>query len=139
MADPRNCARAGRIYACVVCSSSALHDPFRTRHSRTGGCAILLAAIWACAQPSHEARILHADVRGDGRQVALALESCDANNRATVEEGVRRVVVTVTTDWNGQRLEGCSDGVEIELKRPLTDRILIDGSSGEKVSSAFYG
>ena len=106
---------------------------------RPAGCAIALVAICACADPSHEARILHADVRGDGRHVALALESCDADNRATVEEGVRRVVVTVTTDWNGQRLEGCSDGVEIELKRPLADRILIDASSGKKVSSTFSG
>ena len=106
---------------------------------RTGGCAILLVAICACAEPIREARILHADVRGGGRHVALALESCDANNRATVEERVRRVVVTVTTDWNGQRLEGCSDGVVIELKRSLSNKILIDGSSGKKVSSQFSG
>jgi hypothetical protein len=62
----------------------------------------------------------------------LSISACNGENSVEVVEGDRTVAVTVTTD-DAADGDACADGVNVVLTRPLADRQVIDGSTGEPV------
>jgi hypothetical protein len=98
-----------------------------------GVLALLLAATAGCGEDRRQVAIF--DVSPDGpTRLVLSVESCNASPRAHVDEHDDRVVVTVTAD-DRDDMDDCADGVVVELDEPLGDRELVDGSTGDAVTS----
>ena len=91
---------------------------------------VALISMAACTR-SFEAEIMEASVGANGRALSLDVGTCNADLTATTEESRDRVTVTVTARNN--TTDDCSDLV-VHLDRPLGDRQLVDGATGEAVA-----
>lgn len=70
----------------------------------------------------------------DGRSIAVAVDSCNAEPVVEIgEQSADRVVVSATAERNAGR--DCADVVSVVLDEPLGDRRLVDGSTGDDVNS----
>lgn len=68
----------------------------------------------------------------DSRLLELAIDSCNQDPQATVEESTSEVRVTVSLSGVDAGL-ACQDSVKVELSAPLAGRRVIDAVSGEAV------
>ena len=94
--------------------------------------AVLVSAVvtTGCIGP-RDAKIYQATLQGD-RTLVLSIDACNGSNTAETTERSDQVRVKVRTD-EARGGDDCSDVVTIQLKEPLGDRPLIDGSTGREV------
>lgn len=92
---------------------------------------VALFSMVACTR-SFQAEIMEASARADGRTLSLAVGTCNADLTVKTEESATQVTVTVTA--RDDTSDDCLDGVVVHLDRPLGDRRLVDGATGEAVA-----
>ncbi len=87
----------------------------------------------SCAGGTRDARITSLlTVSPDGRSIAVAVDSCNAEPVVEiVEQSADRVVVLAIAERNAGG--DCTDVVSVILNEPLGDRRLVDGSTGDDV------
>lgn len=65
-----------------------------------------------------------------GAVQSVSVGTCHGDPAATVEEDDRTVKITVTSTKRSPG-DDCLDSLQVELDRPLGDRQVIDGATGE--------
>jgi hypothetical protein len=91
---------------------------------------VALVSVAACTTSPH-AQIMEATTGADGRTLELVVGTCNADLTTKTEESPTQVTVTVTA--RNDTSDDCLDGVVVHLDRPLGDRRLVDGATGETV------
>ncbi len=98
--------------------------------ARTGKCrtaAAVLAVWWvvtACGGNAGTARILSWE--SDGNSLNVAVDTCGADLAIeSLVETDDTVVLTIVYQ-NDERDDDCTDGISVQLARPLGERVVID-------------
>jgi hypothetical protein len=94
------------------------------------GAAVLVAMVLSACSTRGVA-IEEASITADGRTLELIVGSCNADLSVDVDESPSRVTVTVTA--RNDTSDDCLDGVTEQLRRPLGERSLVDGVTGDTV------
>jgi hypothetical protein len=94
------------------------------------GAAVLMAMVLSTCS-TRGVGIEEASITADGRTLELIVGSCNADLSVEVDESASRVTVTVTA--RNDTSDDCQDGVTVHLRRPLDERSLIDGVTGDLV------
>lgn len=87
----------------------------------------------ACSLFPKEADITSASLEGEGStQLALGLDTCNADLSAEVDETEHEIVISVTA--RNDSPDDCADQLIVDLTEPLGTRSVVDASDGEDVS-----
>lgn len=96
-----------------------------------GIAAVLVAVLLVqslFSDDRREVEILDAQPTGSSTLV-LTISACNADsNKVDVVERAEEVVLTVTTD-DPVGGDDCADGVTVDLREPLADRRIVDGTT----------
>ncbi|MDE0546452.1 hypothetical protein [Microbacterium sp. C7(2022)] len=117
----------------------------RSRSSSRAGFALasvsLLALVTGCtsAEPTEQSEQRPTEERGPqpivgwsngGDIQVVVIGTCNGDPVATVEEDDESVTITVTSTLRSPG-DACQDSIKVPLDRPLGDREVIDGVTGE--------
>lgn len=73
----------------------------------------------------------------DSSRIEVGVDVCNRNPSVNAEETTEEVRLTATADeLSGDGEDDCRDSVDLTLKAPLGDRIVVDDSTGEQVEVA---
>lgn len=98
-------------------------------------CCVAIALCSACGQDG-PAPISFVVVSPDGLTLTVNLETCNADKiRTDVEEGPEEVIISITVE-GADRNNDCADLTDVGLTRPLGDRRVVDGTTGEPTRAA---
>lgn len=84
----------------------------------------------ACSLFPKEADITSVSVEGEA-QLALGVNTCNADLRAGIDETEDEIVITVTARNNSSNDR--ADQLIVDLAEPIGDRSVVDGSDGQEL------
>ena len=102
-----------------------------------GPCIALLGVLLVaeCGADAPTIRLVYGDP--ESTRLEVSVNTCNRNPSVDAEETNEEVRLTATADEpSGDDREDCLDGVDLTLKTPLGDRIVVDDSTDEQVEVA---
>ncbi|MFJ6678823.1 hypothetical protein ACIQLK_06805 [Microbacterium sp. NPDC091382] len=111
----------------------ALRSNARGRGTTTPAFVIVLGLVAGCApaEPTEERGIQPIVGWANGGDIqSVTVGTCHGDPVATVEEDDRTATITVTSTKRSPG-DSCLDALQVPPDRPLEDRAVIDGATGE--------